>query len=225
MRKVDTNVTHSKRGSTENATELVVDAELTIGDQKYRSNWVVADCRYDFMLGMPWHRTVLPVVDYSSSLVEVAGCKLPLRLEDDGTVRVSSLGVKKFASLLRKRRNCDDLEVFSLVEASALQNNNTKTNDKTEDSELEAILGSYKEVFREDLPAGLPPQRDVDHAIKTDPEAKPAQLGLYQLSGGAVGCEGLFDGSVEEKEDTKKQIPIWGLPVLFKGQRKASCCG
>eukprot|EP00171_Calliarthron_tuberculosum_P016982 IDg16982t1 len=88
VNKVDTIVTHSKRGSTEKATDIVMDAEIKIERHKYRSNWVVADCRYDVMLGMPWHRAVLPILKYGNSVLEVAGCNLPLRCEETGQVKV-----------------------------------------------------------------------------------------------------------------------------------------
>ena len=49
-------------------------------------------------------------------------------------------------------------------------------------AELEKLLEKYSSVFREDLPSGLLPEREVDHAIETDDSVKPPHRPLYQLS-------------------------------------------
>lgn len=55
-------INHSSRDVTVQTNEIVLDTEIQIGDHKYKSNWIVADCRYDVLLGMPWH------VDCSSKI-------------------------------------------------------------------------------------------------------------------------------------------------------------
>ena len=47
---------------------------------------------------------------------------------------------------------------------------------------LRNVLHKYEDVFREELPAGLPPERPVDHEIETKEEEKPPHRPLYQLS-------------------------------------------
>lgn len=44
------------------------------------------------------------------------------------------------------------------------------------------IINKYSSVFRDDLPAGLPLARGMDHEIKTLDDAKPLYRGLFQLS-------------------------------------------
>lgn len=48
-------ISHSNKRSIEKASEIVLNTEIQIGDHKYKSDWVVANCRCDIMLGMPWH--------------------------------------------------------------------------------------------------------------------------------------------------------------------------
>ncbi len=43
-------VMHSEDNTLEKAS-----AELRFGTHVYTSNWVVARCRYDVLLGLPWH--------------------------------------------------------------------------------------------------------------------------------------------------------------------------
>lgn len=49
-------IAHSKQTSSKIATKVVLDATVSIGKHDYSSNFFVADCRYDGLLGMPWNR-------------------------------------------------------------------------------------------------------------------------------------------------------------------------
>ncbi len=46
-------VMHSNDNTEEKASEVIPGAELRIGTHVYTSNWVVASCRYDVLLGIP----------------------------------------------------------------------------------------------------------------------------------------------------------------------------
>jgi hypothetical protein len=48
-------------------------------------------------------------------------------------------------------------------------------------AKLDQLLQEYEEIFREDLPEGLPPKRVVDHAIDTG-DNSPANKNAYPLS-------------------------------------------
>ena len=48
--------------------------------------------------------------------------------------------------------------------------------------EVQNILREYADVFPKDLPAGLPPQRDVDHKIELIPGAEPPHKAPYRMS-------------------------------------------
>jgi hypothetical protein len=50
-----------------------------------------------------------------------------------------------------------------------------------QDQELEQLLGEYQDIFRNELPEGLPPKRAVDHEINTGSES-PANKNAYPLS-------------------------------------------
>ena len=41
---------------------------------------------------------------------------------------------------------------------------------------------AYQDVFPKSLPAGLPPERSVDHRIKLEPGAPPPSRPTYRLS-------------------------------------------
>lgn len=66
----NTSINHSNKETHEFATEVVLDAEVEIGTHKYRSNWAVANCRYDMLLGILWHQDFNPSVNYSTKQVK-----------------------------------------------------------------------------------------------------------------------------------------------------------
>ena len=83
-----------------------------------------------------------------------------------------------------------------------------------QDPELRKLLDEFRDVFKDELPDGLPPKRAVDHEINTGNEA-PANRNAYPLS-------------VVQLEEQTKQIDNlfkwglirestspWGAPVLF----------
>eukprot|EP00877_Chromochloris_zofingiensis_P011718 jgi/Chrzof1/67/Cz01g02120.t1 len=87
---------------------------------------------------------------------------------------------------------------------------------------LQQILEEYKDVFLEELPAGVPPERGESHVIQLEPGAKPPWRPLYRLS-------------VTESKEVEKQIKDllakgyiepstspFGAPVLFVGKRDGS---
>lgn len=55
-------VSHSKKGNTETATKVVLNARLICGEHVYNSNFAIANCRYNVLLGMPWHVSCKPKI-------------------------------------------------------------------------------------------------------------------------------------------------------------------
>ena len=173
-------VSHSNKESTEVATKIVVQAKLVCGTHVYHSNFAVANCRYDVLLGMPWHVECKPMIRYEIPTVAVADQHLPVEVDDSSGPVISNIGVKKFRSMLRKKGSREDFQVLGLVEnAEHLRRNEGKASHS---QELDNLLYRYHGVFKEELPDGLPPVRSVDHAIETEDGAKPPMRPLYQLS-------------------------------------------
>ena len=48
--------------------------------------------------------------------------------------------------------------------------------------QVQSILNEFSDIFPKDLPAGLPPSRDVDHRIELVPGAEPPHRAPYRMS-------------------------------------------
>lgn len=95
-------------------------------------------------------------------------------------IKVQDLGVKKFRSFLRKNGNSDDFEVYKVQQINNILGAQLK--DGSKDPEMDQLLNAFLSVFREDLPEGLPPEREVDHKIEVAPDARPPHGRIFQLS-------------------------------------------
>src|SRR6202034_4093220 len=77
------------------------------------------------------------------------------------------------------------------------------------------ILSEYRDVFPSDLPAQLPPKRDVDFKIEVFPDTSPPSRPTYRMSPSEL------DELKKQLEDLTKHGFIrpstssYGSPVLF----------
>ena len=110
----------------------------------------------------------------------VADQHLPVEVDDSSGPVISNIGVKKFRSMLRKKGSREDFQVFGLVENT--EHLRRRGGKASHSEELDNLLNRYHEVFKKELPDGLPPVRSVDHTIETEDGAKPPMRPLYQLS-------------------------------------------
>lgn len=95
-------ISHSNKEAIEKASEIVLNTEIHIGGHKYKSNWVVAYCRYDIMLGIPWHVENRPRIEYEAGNLWIGDVELPSTKEASIFIAVQNLEVKKLSSLLCK---------------------------------------------------------------------------------------------------------------------------
>lgn len=46
--------------------KVILTATSQIDSQMYMSGWIIANCRYDFLLGIPWHVAKIPKTNYGN---------------------------------------------------------------------------------------------------------------------------------------------------------------
>jgi hypothetical protein len=86
------------------------------------------------------------------------------------------------------------------------------------DKPFKDLLEEYKDCLREDLPEGLPPVRDIDHAIETG-EERPSNRNAFPLSEKQL-CEQTKQVEALLKRGLiRESISPWGAPVLFVAKK------
>ena len=177
--QADIVIQHSSQEASEAGSRILKDVSVKIGPHTYKSAFVVDDCRYDVLLGMPWHVENKPLVDYKNQRVRIGDLVLAAPPEAEASLRVQHISVKKFRKICRRQRGA----LFCLRINSLLKEERPSDGRKEiRDPELRSIVEEYKDVFRAELPRGLPPMRNVEHEIIIDPDSKIPFRRLYQLS-------------------------------------------
>lgn len=74
---------------------MIIDAENEIGSHKYRSNLMIANSKYDALLGTPWHIDVQSSIDYANHRVRVNGDRLPTIDPKQNPPKLEKTTVKK----------------------------------------------------------------------------------------------------------------------------------
>ena len=145
---------------------------------------------YEVVLGMDWLRAVNPVVDWrtadikfnpvsgveeegaSSSIVDEDKQDLSsYRGESDEVAEFQVISSRQFERLVRQGK----------VEAMVLGAAVSSPNDEVV-SEVARLREEFSDVFIDDLPPGLPPERMVEHAIEVVPGSEPPHRPPYRMS-------------------------------------------
>ena len=86
---------------------------------------------------------------------------------------------------------------------------------KCDNVSLRRLLNKYEEVFQEELPAGLPPERPVDHEIETKENEKPPHRSLYQLSPMELKANKEYvEGLLRKGKISPRKLP-YEAPMFF----------
>lgn len=99
MQKTKSIFRHSSKDLSEQATEVVKTVDLKIGQERFRSSWIVANCRYEVLLGLPWHVWIVSWINNANGKVYTNGDKLICFNWESSNKGVLQLGIKTSFSL------------------------------------------------------------------------------------------------------------------------------
>lgn len=136
------------------------------------------------MLGIPWNFHNEPEIDYSTGDVLVGNESQPLGNNLEDRVINGNIGVKKFRYIPRNKSKSNYLVLFQVSNLHIYDSIAEKEISiaPKDDSEVQNILARYSDVFRDDLPTGILPKRNVEHKVKTDSEVKMTHRQISHLS-------------------------------------------
>ena len=178
----------------------------------------------DIILGIPWLEKHNPQIDWRKRLVTFESVVEPQRRTKqtskahtiEGTAEWSTgskikpeflMTAMQFKNAAKKKQNIVFCGAVRLDERSDLP---TKVNP-----EINRVLKDYKDIFPDDLPTGLPPDRGVAHKIDLEPGAAASFGPVYRLS--AAEAEELKKQleELEEKGYIRPSKSPFGAPVLL----------
>jgi hypothetical protein len=152
-------------GSTHRTTEQLQRVPLYIRNTTYTVDLNTLPLRqYDIILGMSWLSRHNPSIDWTTRT---------LRPRTDNAVQIPVLSAKKMA----KSYTTEDQLFVIIPPEESTPNVTPKIN-----TAATTILDEYHDVFPDELPAGLPPQRTIDHRIDIVPGSAPPSRPTYRMS-------------------------------------------
>src|SRR5579859_6272857 len=96
--------------------------------------------------------------------------------------------------------------------------NNIRDLGDVSSPKLQTLLDEYQDIFREELPEGLPPRREIDHVIDTGNE-KPVNRNAYPLSAQQLREQARQVEDLLKRGLIRESSSPWGAPVLFVAKK------
>ena len=204
-----------------------VKGQLNIGGRAAEmSLTVVALDAYDVILGMPWFVANQPVIDWvngdvsfdnitvSASHCECATTKRSSdRDETSSAIEITALQLKRAA------RKANNVLFIALVQ----QLHNAEQSRAEEiDVDAQRLLARFSDVFPDELPSGLPPKRDLDHAIELVDGAVAPSRPVYRMSPAELNELKKQLNELIEKEFIQPSKSPYGAPVIFVKKKDGS---
>lgn len=161
-------------GTTTTAREQLEGAALNVGKYHGLVSFIALNLpQVDGILGIPWLRKVNPTINWRTSRIVA---------EDGSMIYKGQSATKEWR---RKRLEKEEEVAMSLHYAAFDRTLNQCGKDTTASHDtigkMRALLSSYSDLFPEELPMGLPPQRRVDHRIILYPGTKPIHRKQYRI--------------------------------------------
>jgi hypothetical protein len=167
---------------------------------------------------MPWHLTHEPKVSNAARVVRVADKCVTVQIEEqlDTEAKIENLHVTSFRKLLKRRKSKNDFKIYQVIDMNTMTGAESFEGvGQAKSSKMKRLLEKYKDVFRTDLPKGLPPKRSVDHAIETEPDKKPPHRPLYQLSPAELRAAKEYIVDLLNQGTIRSSKSPYGAPLFF----------
>ncbi|KAJ9520936.1 hypothetical protein QJQ45_014130 [Haematococcus lacustris] len=167
---------------------------------------------FDIILGKPWLADLNPHIDWKLNTMSFqhAGRKHTLRAPpspkhpDIDKYTISTAGLRV---AMQTRQPMFLVSITSAGIDSAT--------DRHQIMDCTAITQKFADVFPADLPAGLPPQRAVDHRIEVEPGKRPPTRSTYNMSTSELAELKAQITEMQEKGFIRPSTSPYAAGVLF----------
>src|SRR5262249_5585473 len=137
-----------------------------------RLDFDVAPVHHDVILGMPWLEENNPTINWRDKTIHMEHLVTGKPVTETSAAAPQVPCAESVSALQMKRAARVDEAGLVVV----------KLGEDPVDAEAVTALADFQDMFPDDLPAGLPPSRSVDHRIDLVPGAEPPSRPTYRLS-------------------------------------------
>ncbi|CAI5471982.1 unnamed protein product [Closterium sp. Yama58-4] len=178
----------------------------------------------DILLGRDWLRRHNPRIDWTTGdcTVRVNGNNIALprwSSPESSSVRVNAITMKRAVAAGADVYAVDIREAEAADQGGDLQKLLADVPD-----DLAALLKQYSEIFPDDLPTGLPPQRPHDHRIELEPGAQPTVQRQFRLTQPELDELRKQLDYLLEKEFIRPSSSPFAAPILFTPKKDGGFC-
>lgn len=196
---------------------------LDISTQEYTDNIYFAVCplaAYDVILGKKWHEDYNVRKKYRTNVITFLKDGRRLRINAALELSKTIWSKHKLAQHIKRRNPVFAIFLRPQVLHDSIGLNSIQTASASTDKDIQDVLAEYQDVFPDDLPKGLPPDRGrPPFKIELTEEAEPHKKGIYRLS--EPESQELLRQirDLIEKGFIQPSTSPWGAPVLFAAKK------
>ncbi|KAJ9529315.1 hypothetical protein QJQ45_007999 [Haematococcus lacustris] len=201
-------------GHQQESTALIPDARIRMSTYKGKQTLHCTKLHgFDIILGKPWLAELNPHIDWKRNIMtfkhggkrHTLRAPPPPRDPDRDRYTISTSGLY---AAVRTKQPMFLINITPADTAPAEKHPHQVMDCKT-------ILQDYASVFPDDLPAGLPPQRAVDHHIDLEPSHRPPVRATYNMSTCELAELKKQITEMQEKGFIRPSTSPYGAGVLF----------
>jgi hypothetical protein len=199
---------------------------IKLGDYQDRAECYILDMVTDFqiILGDRWLNTVKAIFDYDTKkcIIQKNNKRFTLSSSTRSMLRhkLTSPGKKEppMLSVMQVKRALRKGDQVMMVQLSKLE----LDFQMPADQKLADLLKEYEDVFKLELPRGLPLERNVGHSIPVEPGAPPPFRSTYRLSPVEQAEVKSKLTDLLEKRSVEPSTFPYGAPIIFVGKKDGS---
>lgn len=208
-------------GITYNLTSTKDPLEVCIQD--YQDDLYFAVCplaSYDVILGKKWHEDYNVRKKYRTNVITFRKDGRAQRINAALELSKTIWSKHKLAQHLKRRNVAFAILLRPQAPQEPLELNAMEMNQASSDKDIQNVLLEYQDVFPDDLPRGLPPDRGRPRfKIELAKEAEPHKKGIYRLSESESQELLRQIRDLIEKGFIQPSTSPWGAPVLFAAKK------
>lgn len=224
-------------GTTQSALGCAHGARISIDDYDDCFDLTILPLsNYDVILGMPWLEQVNPIIHWREKRIEFSKSGINHQITPNTAIQLMSMTETKVAARKNEIESVylgflhTDPHTSLRMHLNHLPSESTSSSTPTSESSTNHLLdrmrintlNTYKDVFPDNLPPGLPPSREVDHRIELLPNSIPPSRGMIRLSPPLLDeLKKQLDELTESGFIRPSKSPF-GAPVLFVKKKDGS---